>query len=146
MGYNYVGYKCLDPITDKVYLSRHVIFYETTFPTKESVASKLPSKLPGECESHFPPPESIFLPSLSLSITLTSGKSFAPDPSDQSSSLRPWDPTPSSHPPDATLATIYAPSHPMLTRSKIGNQNLNNFLASHSIILSNIRLSFITLS
>lgn len=35
LGYHHAGYKCLDPITNKVYLSRHVVFDESTFPAKE---------------------------------------------------------------------------------------------------------------
>jgi transposase InsO family protein len=35
LGYHHAGYKCMDPITNKVYLSRHVVFDESTFPAKE---------------------------------------------------------------------------------------------------------------
>jgi len=45
LGYHYAGYKCLDPVTNKVYLSRHVVFDESSFPDKEQATSLLPSQL-----------------------------------------------------------------------------------------------------
>jgi hypothetical protein len=45
LGYNYAGYKCLDPVTNKAYLSRHVIFDENSFPAKDHATSHLPSKI-----------------------------------------------------------------------------------------------------
>lgn len=45
LGYCYARYKCLDPITNKVYLSRHVVFDEHTFPNKDKVPIHLPSKV-----------------------------------------------------------------------------------------------------
>lgn len=45
LGYSYAGYKCLDPITNKVYLLCHVVFDEQTFPTKDDVTSQLPFKV-----------------------------------------------------------------------------------------------------
>jgi hypothetical protein len=45
LGYCYAGYKCLDPISNKVYLSRHVVFDEHSFPAKDQVSSHLPSKI-----------------------------------------------------------------------------------------------------
>jgi hypothetical protein len=45
LGYSYAGYKCLDPITNKVYLSRHVVFDEQNFPAKDQASSHLPSKI-----------------------------------------------------------------------------------------------------
>ncbi|XP_062173574.1 uncharacterized protein LOC133879040 [Alnus glutinosa] len=45
-------YKCLDPITNKVYLSRHVVFDENAFPAKETLAQLLPSKLAAQDDPH----------------------------------------------------------------------------------------------
>jgi hypothetical protein len=45
LGYCHAGYKCLDPLTNKVYLSRHVVFDELTFPAKDEVPSQLPSQV-----------------------------------------------------------------------------------------------------
>jgi hypothetical protein len=43
-GYSHAGYRCLDPITDKVYLSRNIVFYENLFPAMDSLNSySLPS-------------------------------------------------------------------------------------------------------
>ena len=33
--FNHQGYRCLDPSTSHVYLSQHVIFYESSFPFEE---------------------------------------------------------------------------------------------------------------
>jgi transposase InsO family protein len=45
LGYHFAGYKCLDPVTNKAYLSRHVVFDESSFPAKEQATSLLPSQL-----------------------------------------------------------------------------------------------------
>jgi hypothetical protein len=45
IGYNFAGYKCLDPITNNVYLSRHVVFDEATFPAKDQSNFPFPSKI-----------------------------------------------------------------------------------------------------
>jgi hypothetical protein len=45
LGYQYAGYKCLDPVTSKVYLSHHVVFDETHFPAKDHGVALLPSQL-----------------------------------------------------------------------------------------------------
>jgi hypothetical protein len=43
LGYQFVGYKCLDLVTNKVYLSRHVVFDEAVFLAKDHATSLLPS-------------------------------------------------------------------------------------------------------
>jgi hypothetical protein len=45
LSYNFASYKCHDPITNNVYLSRHVVFDEHSFPTKDQAPSPLPSKI-----------------------------------------------------------------------------------------------------
>jgi hypothetical protein len=35
LGYNFASYKCLDPVTNQAYLSKHVIFDEDSFPAKD---------------------------------------------------------------------------------------------------------------
>jgi hypothetical protein len=44
-GGNQCGYRCLDPKTHKVYLSRHVVFNETQFPAKGMSLSQGPCKI-----------------------------------------------------------------------------------------------------
>ncbi|CAL8085961.1 unnamed protein product [Prunus armeniaca] len=45
---NYQGYRCYDPSTSRVYLSRHVVFYESTFPFQalSHTSSVPPSPVP----------------------------------------------------------------------------------------------------
>jgi hypothetical protein len=45
LGYNFAGYKCLDLVTNKSYLSKHVIFYEQSFPAKDQANTHLQSKI-----------------------------------------------------------------------------------------------------
>jgi hypothetical protein len=45
LGYNFADYKCLDLVTNQAYLSKHVIFDEDSFPTKDQVTAQLPSKI-----------------------------------------------------------------------------------------------------
>jgi hypothetical protein len=61
--YCYAGYKCLDPISNKVYLSRHVVFDEHSFPAKDQVSSHLPSKISAIGDVPFTLPVSTFTPS-----------------------------------------------------------------------------------
>lgn len=80
IGYSYVGYRCLDSITNKVYLSRHVIFYESSFPTKDKATSHFPSKIHASGDVPFPfsfPPYNTFsnLPSSIPSSTLPNSPS-----------------------------------------------------------------------
>lgn len=51
LGYQFAGYKCLDPVTAKFYLSRHVVFDEAVFPAKDHATSLLPSQLSCKGES-----------------------------------------------------------------------------------------------
>jgi hypothetical protein len=70
LGYQYVEYNCLEPITNKAYLSRHVVFYETSFPAMDHVASLLPSQLATTSDSTFSFP--ILSSPLSLAIAAPS--------------------------------------------------------------------------
>jgi hypothetical protein len=45
LGYINAGYKCLDHVTSKAYLSKHVIFNEESFPAKDHATILLPSKI-----------------------------------------------------------------------------------------------------
>jgi hypothetical protein len=45
LGYNYAGYKCLDPVTNKAYLSINVVFNEDSFLAKDQAIAQFPSKV-----------------------------------------------------------------------------------------------------
>jgi hypothetical protein len=53
LGYHHASYKCLDPVTNKVYLSRHVVFNEASFPAKDQAVSLLPSKVSAQGDVPF---------------------------------------------------------------------------------------------
>jgi hypothetical protein len=53
LGYNFASYKCLDPVTNKAYLSRHVVFDEISFPAKDLATSHFPSRLHSTGDSPF---------------------------------------------------------------------------------------------
>jgi hypothetical protein len=63
LGYQYAKYKCLDPVTNKAYLSRHVVFDETSFPTMDHATSLFPSQLAAQGDS------SVSFPLFSLPLT-----------------------------------------------------------------------------
>jgi hypothetical protein len=104
LGYQYAGYKCLDPVTNKVYLSLHVVFDETSFPAKEHVATTPPSRLPSTGDVIIP------LPLLNSNITTSSLNSTAPTPP-ASSPLPAVSPTSS----DAALQSSDAMQDPDIT-------------------------------
>jgi transposase InsO family protein len=54
LGYSHAGYRCLDPFTNKVYLSRNVVFNESSFPTKDHGQLQLPSKINASADLPFP--------------------------------------------------------------------------------------------
>jgi hypothetical protein len=58
LGYSYAGYRCLDPFTDRVYLSKHVIFDEKSFPAKDHAHLQLPTKVNAASDSPFTIPVS----------------------------------------------------------------------------------------
>jgi hypothetical protein len=43
LGYcsNYRGYKCYEPLSKKTIITRHVVFYETTYPAKDWLSTPL---------------------------------------------------------------------------------------------------------
>jgi histone deacetylase 1/2 len=119
------GYKCLDLATGKVYVSRHVVFYENHFPYKS------PDHHPSLC----PDTPSIVVPfsNTMSSLSLTPARTCATSPSSHIDSHLPvssstLEPTPSA---DTTLASPLIPvpipidtipvisnTHLMVTRSK----------------------------
>jgi transposase InsO family protein len=53
LGYSNAGYCCLDLFTNRVYLSRHVVFDELSFLAKEVAISRLPSKINASVDAPF---------------------------------------------------------------------------------------------
>jgi hypothetical protein len=53
LGYTHTRYKCLDPLTNKVYLSRHVVFNKNTFLAKDNVVFTLPSQISANKDTLF---------------------------------------------------------------------------------------------
>jgi transposase InsO family protein len=131
LGYQYAGYKCLDPVTNNAYHSRHVVFDETSFPAKDQATSLLPSQLPVTGKSvpsflHYPqlhitanpPLVSSLTDSISPSSPLSSPEptpSTLPSTSEDSPpntpSSAPRPSLPESHSPDAASSSLLPSSH-----------------------------------
>ncbi|KAM1580053.1 hypothetical protein ACFX1Z_041414 [Malus domestica] len=132
LGYSlqHKGYRCLDPLTQRVYISRHVLFDETTFPFHTlSSATVLPphsfadtSQVNPYVNLQFP----ISAPSSPASLSSSPAPlSSSPAPLiNPSSTHSPVPPLPSPvHPYSVSLSPLSPPPtniHPMLTRSKAG--------------------------
>jgi len=112
LGYHHAGYKCLDPVTNKVYLSRHVVFNEASFPAQDQAVSLLPSKVSAKGDAPFILP--VHFPSIHLPSTQSPSPSFATCTSPASPPLSSPLPPPAASPqptsPD-TLSPIF-PSPP----------------------------------
>ncbi|PKU70985.1 Retrovirus-related Pol polyprotein from transposon TNT 1-94 [Dendrobium catenatum] len=132
LGYSplHKGYKCFDPQTDKMYISRHVIFHETIFPHKSTTS---PSTSPIPSSDTFPPPL-LLVPTSTNSCQHTTNQlpttqhttthQNSTNSSTNISSL-PHAPAPSNTPSPSTISTNTPqltphPSHPMVTRLKSG--------------------------
>jgi hypothetical protein len=61
LGYSHAGYRCLDTVTDWVYLSRNVVFDESSFPAKDHAKQQLPFKINASIDVPFlMPPSTTF--------------------------------------------------------------------------------------
>ncbi|XP_059449525.1 receptor-like protein 7 [Corylus avellana] len=80
LGYNYAGYKCLDPVTNKAYLSRHIIFDEDSFPAKDQATTHLPSKINAQGEAPFSLSVPFSLPSALPVSTNPNAATFPSEP------------------------------------------------------------------
>jgi len=78
LGYHHVGYKCLDLFTNKVYLSRHVVFDEDSFPAKDQAVSPFPSKVCAQNDAPFILP--VQFPILNLPQTSSNFSPVSPSP------------------------------------------------------------------
>jgi len=84
LGYNYASYKCLDTVTNKVYLTRHVIFNEDFFPAKDKATSQLPSKISAQGDAPFILPIQLpFVPHNFSGLPPVSDHTTAPSASSQ---------------------------------------------------------------
>jgi hypothetical protein len=101
LGYHHAGYKCLDPVTNKVYLSRHVVFNEDSFPAKDQTVSLLPSKVCAQNDAPFILP--VRFPVINIPHAQSSSISAASTPAAQPSA-EPYPPSP--------LADTATPSTP----------------------------------
>jgi Reverse transcriptase (RNA-dependent DNA polymerase)/gag-polypeptide of LTR copia-type/GAG-pre-integrase domain len=126
LGYSstYKGYKCLNLSTNKIIISRHVLFNEDVFPFKYHLpvpSSDLPSSVPTQLV--------VYSPSQSSSISQTNTLSQNPPPithvyqrrNHNSHSALPQTPVPITQPasvPPSQSVSVPTPVHPMLTRSR----------------------------
>ncbi|RVX11376.1 Retrovirus-related Pol polyprotein from transposon RE1 [Vitis vinifera] len=105
------GYRCLDPVTQKVLISRHVVFNENTFPAKDGLQS------------------SELLPVVSSQDSPDSPLESLPIPTSPHISILP-SPIPGSAPflsiPEVSFSSNHS-HHPMTTRSQTGNLKPHTF-------------------
>ncbi|KAL6347793.1 hypothetical protein AAG906_026322 [Vitis piasezkii] len=129
------GYRCLDPVTQKVLISRHVVFNENTFPAKDGLQS---SELLPVVSSQGTP-----LPSPSFSLSTSNLQHSSPIISDSPDSPLESLPIPTSPHISTLPSPIPGPApilsipefssssnhshHPMTTRSQIGNLKPRTF-------------------
>ena len=127
LGYslNHQGYRCLDPSTGRVYLSRHVIFDEQSFPFKEYATNTSLTKVTSDS----------FVPLVEI-VNVSPGHTL-PAPNHLSvesgqAHTRPSITTNSSIPQsNSTNPVVVEPSHTMVTRSKLGVHKPNTKYALH---------------
>jgi len=105
LGYHHAGYKCLDPVTNKVYLSRHVVFNEDSFPAKDQTVSLLPSKVCAQNDAPFILP--VQFPVINVPPTQSSSISAAP------TTAEPYPPSPLAN--TATPPTLQPSTTPHLS-------------------------------
>jgi hypothetical protein len=143
LGYNFAGYKCLDPVTNQAYLSKHVIFDEDSFPAKNQATAQLPSKVNAQGDASFLPvslPFECLLPvepnsnttatylnkvhlqrhlqqSTTLPLALLTLQLY---PTLQNNLCHPK-PVTISSPIPTTTSSLNPPSHTMVTRSRTGS-------------------------
>ncbi|PKU73789.1 Retrovirus-related Pol polyprotein from transposon TNT 1-94 [Dendrobium catenatum] len=121
------GYRCLNPQTGKVFVSRHVIFNESIYPYLQSTSSRCANP------SYNYTPPLILVPTPQQNqtqhntVTTTSPPATTAQIHSTSTTPTVIEPTPSN--PAQTL-----PTHPMTTRSKTGNlkpKKIFNLLHTH---------------
>ena len=96
LGYNYDGYKCLDPVTNKVYLSKHVILNEDSFLAKDQATTQFPSMISAQGDS-----------SLFLLVSLPLNCPFSVEPNSSTTTVSPE--------PISPIIPASTPFHPYAT-------------------------------
>lgn len=119
LGYSslHKGYKCLHLPTNRIYISRHVIFHETTYPFA-SLSSSEPSPL----SSSPPPPHILTILPSSLPLQPISSPPSPPPPSPHNSV-----PTPLTSFSPLPLLSPPPPTHHMTTRTKDRTRQTRTF-------------------
>ncbi|CAL2278094.1 unnamed protein product [Prunus armeniaca] len=115
LGYslNHSGYRCLDPVTNRLYVSRHVTFHESIFPFHATISSSFSDSI----SSYFP-----IIPLTFPVITSSPSQShLSPLSSSSPPSFVPFVSPPSQPSLSVPSSSIHVQNtHPMLTRSKHG--------------------------
>ena len=132
------GYCCLDPITGRVYVSRHVTFDENTFPLNECSSSRLPDQQIPQ-DSWYSGPLSRWLPSPHPSVNPQGILHIPKNILSSSTPLNHYAPT--AHEPSLiqlprvppSIAFIQpAPAHPMPTHPQSALPNPTQALAKQA--------------
>lgn len=125
------GYRCLDPLTNRVYISIHVYFDEDSFPFHSTTLLKLSPSIPTSNSSsfsltfpHLYPTSKHHFSTQPFPASLPQSSSHSTTP--ESAINPPIDPSPASVSQPEPIPTPLPPSqlvtstHPMQTRSKSG--------------------------
>ncbi|WKA08247.1 hypothetical protein VitviT2T_025985 [Vitis vinifera] len=118
------GYLCLDVSTNRIYISRNVIFHESSFPFQSSSPPSSPSP-------HLPSSTPALINSPSLSAPSSPAVS---SPIITSDSIPPLIPVPfaTSSPAAPLPPPLPLNTHPMVTRAKSGIHKKRSFIVQHT--------------
>ncbi|RVW64436.1 Retrovirus-related Pol polyprotein from transposon RE1 [Vitis vinifera] len=118
------GYLCLDVSTNRIYISRNVIFHESSFPFQSSSPPSSPSP-------HLPSSTPALINSPSLSAPSSPAVS---SPIITSNSIPPLIPVPfaTSSPAAPSPPPLPLNTHPMVTRAKSGIHKKRSFIVQHT--------------
>ncbi|KAL6333851.1 hypothetical protein AAG906_031149 [Vitis piasezkii] len=124
MAQTHKGYLCLDVSTNRIYISRNVIFHESSFPFQSSSPPSSPSP-------HLPSSTPALINSPSLSAPSSPAVS---SPIITSDSIPPLIPVPfaTSSPAAPSPPPLPLNTHPMVTRAKSGIHKKRSFIVSSS--------------